>query len=461
MPAPTEGLTKVLISDIIIADHRKDAGDLLSLANSLKKNGLINAIVVDKTLDPVSQTMKYKLTSGWRRLEAAKLLKWESIEARLYENLTPFERKQVELEEELAQKKTRTWQEEIEIKRQLHELFMQEKKGGEKRQGSHGTKKWTQSDSAERIGVKPSTFSEDLRLAEALKCFPDLLKVSSKKDAMRKMYAMREMALLQSVSRKMRDKGIEISEDVELKNGSAYELLKGLPDESFDCIITDPPWGIEIEKAGSARSNDYIEFADTKDIWQKFLKEGIPQLFRVLKEGCHLWLFYGPEFYMETREALEKNGFDVRYVPCIWIKEKPNYTDTEYKPMPQYESFFYAVRRKDKEATPRRFNEATSDVFVYSRTAAARIHRTEKPIELIKRLIGLSTNKGDKILDPFAGSASVLCAAFLTRRKALGFELLKDMFEAAQGRLQTLKLDNAELATEDDEETTETAPIIA
>jgi DNA modification methylase len=455
MPSPVEGLTKVAIEDIIIGEHRKDPGDLISLANSLRKNGLINAIVVDRTVDITTGEIKFKLSSGWRRLEAAKLIEWKEIEVRLYENLSEFERKSVELEEELAQKKMRSWQEEIEIKRQLHELFMAEKKGGARRKGQRGKKNWTQSDSAERIGVKSSTFSEDLRLADALKQFPELMKVSTKKDAMRKMYAMREMALLQSVSRKMRDMGVAIEEDVELKSGSAYDLLKTLPDESFDCIITDPPWGIEIEKSGSARSNDYIEFKDTSDVWKEFLTEGVPELFRVLKEGCHLWLFYGPEFYQETRDTLIKAGFDVRFVPCIWVKEKPNYTDTEYKPMPQYESFFYAVRRKNPELTPRRLNEATSDVFNYPRTTIARIHRTEKPIELIKRLLSLSTNKGDKVLDPFAGSAAVLCASFLTRRKALGFEKDKDMFEIAQGRLQTLKMDNAELVAEEVEEEAE------
>jgi site-specific DNA-methyltransferase (adenine-specific) len=236
-------------------------------------------------------------------------------------------------------------------------------------------------------------------------------------------------------------KGIEIEEDVSLKNGSAYELLKGLPDDSFDCCVTDPPWGIEIQKSGSARSNDYTEFKDSADLWEKFLKEALPELFRVLKEGSHMWLFYGPEFYQDTRDALEKVGFDVRYVPCIWVKEKPSYTDTEYKPMPCYESFFFCVRRKDKTLAPRRLSEATADVFSYSRPVSGRIHKTEKPVELIKRLISLSTQKGDRIIDPFAGSAVTLCAAALTQRKALGYELDKDMYEAANGKLQALKVD--------------------
>jgi site-specific DNA-methyltransferase (adenine-specific) len=454
MPTPKEGLTILKVADIKVGEHRKDTGDLVSLANSIRANGLINAIVVDRkeitteTTESGTVTVnEWWLASGYRRLEAVKRIGWEEIEVRLYEKLSPFERKQVELEEELAQKKARTWQEEVEIKRQLHELFLQEKSAANptrKQAGPHNKKIWRQSDSAERLGIPTQTFSEDLRLADALKQFPDLKNAGTKKDAVRKMYAMRELALLQSISKQMRSKGIEIHEDVELQRGDAYALLKALPSSSFDCCITDPPWGIEIQKAGSARSNDYADFKDTADVWDRFLNEALPEIFRILKDGSHFWLFYGPEFYQKTRDALEKVGFDARYVPCVWIKEKPNYTDTEYKPMPQYESFFFAAKHSGTDVAPRRLMEATSDVFVYSRTPEGRIHRTEKPLDLIRRLISLSTVKGDRIIDPFAGSASTLCASLMLRRKALGFEFDEGMFEAAQGRLQALRVDIGE-----------------
>jgi ParB-like chromosome segregation protein Spo0J len=197
MPTPNEGLTRIKVSDIKVGEHRKEVGDLVSLANSIRANGLINAIVVNrKVLD--DESIEYWLASGFRRLEALKKLKLEETEVRLYESLSEFERKCVELEEELAQKKMRTWQEEVEIKKQLHDLFMQEKGATTvKRKGSRGEKVWTQSDSAERIGVPSSSLSEDLRLSDALKQFPELKNASTKKDALRKMYAMRELALLQ------------------------------------------------------------------------------------------------------------------------------------------------------------------------------------------------------------------------------------------------------------------------
>ena len=448
-----DNLVTIKVADIKVGDHREDVGDIEGLATSIKNHGLIDAIVVSsrqlsddapKSVPEGAETatkVEYWLAAGYRRLLAVRLLKWETVQVKLYENLSEYERQKVELEEELAQKKVRSWQEEIAIKQRLHELYMAEFGGNQKRQGSHGSKKWSQQKTAEKIGEPRTTLSEDIRLAEAIKQFPELKKAGTKKDALRKMYILRERALLQEIARRQAQKGVKFDDNVELLCGSAYELLKEQESESFDCCITDPPWGIDIQAISTARSTEYNEFKDDRDVWKQFLKDGLPEIFRVLKEGAHFWLFYGPEHYQATLTALEKTGFEVRYVPCIWVKEKPNYTDTEYKPMPMYESFFFCIRRKNKEIAPRRLNEATSDVFTYSRELKGRIHRTEKPIELIKRLINLSTQKGDRIIDPFAGSASTLCAALVTERKALGFELDPDMHSLASGKLQNLKIE--------------------
>jgi DNA modification methylase len=264
------------------------------------------------------------------------------------------------------------------------------------------------------------------------------------------------MALNREIARRSRAKGIDVDEEIELRLGDCYVELPKLADESFDCCITDPPWGIDIEKSSTSRSReDYEQFKDTQDVYKRFLKEAVPQIFRILKDGSHFWLFFGSEFYTETRNALSDAGFDVRVVPCIWVKEKPNFSDVEYKPMPQYEMFFYSVKRQNKNLAPRRLNEATSDYFLYQRSPLDRIHRTEKPLDLIKRLISLSTAEGDRILDPFAGSASTLCAAVLLRRRALGFELEQDIHERADSRLQTMRVE--EVAKEATEEGMEAA----
>ena len=55
-----------------------------------------------------------------------------------------------------------------------------------------------------------------------------------------------------------------------------------------------------------------------------------------------------------------------------------------------------------------------------------RIHPTQKPVPLLKKLIEIFTDKGDVVIDPCAGSGSTLIAALELDRKAFGFEIKKD-----------------------------------
>lgn len=60
-----------------------------------------------------------------------------------------------------------------------------------------------------------------------------------------------------------------------------------------------------------------------------------------------------------------------------------------------------------------------------------KIHPTQKPVELLERLIKIFTDEGDIVIDPCAGSGSSLIAATNCNRKSYGFEIKKDFFKAA------------------------------
>lgn len=67
-----------------------------------------------------------------------------------------------------------------------------------------------------------------------------------------------------------------------------------------------------------------------------------------------------------------------------------------------------------------------------------RIHPTQKPLELIERLIKASSNPGDVVLDPFMGSGTTAVAASNLGRKWVGYEKDEDYFIAAQERLRKI-----------------------
>ena len=425
---PREGATTINIADIKIPEERQaqDLGDLVGLIDSIKMNGLIMPIVVDEN---------FYLIDGYRRIKALSLLKVTKIDARFYENLSEFTRQRIRVESEL-QKKKLTWQEEITLKSKLHELYTKEFGGTKRKQ--RGPKAWGQKQTASVLGIAKSTMSQDLKLAAALAHFPQLEKIPSKRDALRKMYRLREFELLQEQARRergKREKGATGIPNVEFLCGDSLELIKEIADDSIDLVITDPPWGINLQKKRGPRSVEYKQFEDKKPKTNLYKAIG-KELFRVLKPGSHLWIFFGIEFYNEIYKVLDRVGFDVREVPCVWIKEGGTFTNWEHKPMPQYESFFFAVKTIKGHA--RQLKEVTTDVFVYPRErGVSRIHTTQKPIQLMKRLITLSSAENEIVLDPFAGSASTLLAAAILKRRAVGFELDQEFFDTALKRLHT------------------------
>ena len=64
-----------------------------------------------------------------------------------------------------------------------------------------------------------------------------------------------------------------------------------------------------------------------------------------------------------------------------------------------------------------------------------KIHPTQKPVNLLKKLIGIFTDIGDVVIDPCAGSGSTLRAAAEMRRNAYGFEIDKKFFREAKEKM--------------------------
>lgn len=79
------------------------------------------------------------------------------------------------------------------------------------------------------------------------------------------------------------------------------------------------------------------------------------------------------------------------------------------------------------------YTDVWRDIDFYSEE---RFHPTQKPIELIKRLIRASSNEKDIVFDPFTGCASTQLAAIDLNRQYLGFEINKDYFFAAKKRIK-------------------------
>ena len=79
-------------------------------------------------------------------------------------------------------------------------------------------------------------------------------------------------------------------------------------------------------------------------------------------------------------------------------------------------------------------------------TKTEKIHPTQKPVELLERLIEIFTDEGEVVIDPCAGSGSTLIAANNKKRKAYGFEIKKNFFKEATRLIEQTKNINSEIA---------------
>ena len=68
-----------------------------------------------------------------------------------------------------------------------------------------------------------------------------------------------------------------------------------------------------------------------------------------------------------------------------------------------------------------------------------KIHPTQKPVSLLKRLIEIFTDEGDVVIDPVAGSGTTLRAAKELNRNSYGFEVFKDFYNKAQNEMLNFK----------------------
>jgi site-specific DNA-methyltransferase (adenine-specific) len=80
-------------------------------------------------------------------------------------------------------------------------------------------------------------------------------------------------------------------------------------------------------------------------------------------------------------------------------------------------------------------------------TDSDKIHPTQKPVNTLKKLVEIFTDKGDVIIDPCAGSGSSLIAALELERKAFGFEIKKDFFKLATNWIDETRLRKEEIKT--------------
>lgn len=411
---------KLALKDVIVGDRfRKEYPDIDKLAESIRKFGIIEPIVIDENNN---------LIAGERRYKAHQLLKKEDIEVRYMKELTGIEKKEVELEENI-QRQAFTWQEEVTAKKQLHEL--KQKIHGAGTSGKSKGDSWGIRDTAVALGESLGKTSMDVQLAIGMKAFPELLKEKSKTTAFKTMKKLQTAVLNAELSKRIREKGILDHPSVTC--GNCVEEMKKMDAESVDLVLTDPPYGIDVGKAHTfnrmTMTDTRYEDGDFKTF--DLLDKAIKEMYRVLKNDRHAYLFCGIDKVPEIVKVCVKHGFEVHAMPLIWDKGSGSYPSQSTTFVHAYESFLHLMKGK------RKLNGTPKDIFSIKRVPSnTKIHPSEKPTELLRDLIGFSTLVGETVFDPFSGSGATLVAARETQRNAIGIELDTNYYDGICRRLE-------------------------
>jgi DNA modification methylase len=205
--------------------------------------------------------------------------------------------------------------------------------------------------------------------------------------------------------------------------------MQSLPDNSVDLIITDPPYGISKElncKGKRLGSTAKLDF--NFGVWDKLDQEW----FGVALQKTRGWMitFCAKRNVGFFIEELEQKGF-IAVDVLVWQKPDPVPLNAKSRFLNAWEAI--VVGKKPGSVWNSTYEH--NIIKVQAPKGKSRVHPTQKPVALIKKLIELTTNERALVLDPFMGSGTTAIAAIESKRNYIGFELSREYWKQSLERI--------------------------
>ncbi len=254
---------------------------------------------------------------------------------------------------------------------------------------------------------------------------------------------------------------------IRLLQGDCIEILNQAKENSVDMIFADPPYflsngGITCH-AGRMVSVNKGKWDKSKGVKEnhKFILEWLKACRRVLKPNGTIWVSGTTHIIYSVGYAMQELGYKILN-DIVWYKRNapPNLScryfthSTEIvlwaaKSEKSKHYFNYQLMKRFAKGKQMRnlwqFTEeeeaqTVDNVWEISSPPPNEKrfgkHPTQKPLELLRRIILASTKEGDLIIDPFCGSSTTGVAAVLLNRKYVGIDLEKEYLELSKKRLE-------------------------
>ena len=215
------------------------------------------------------------------------------------------------------------------------------------------------------------------------------------------------------------------------------EFMKTVPDNFFDCIFSDVPYLISTggsTKIAGAMSWNYKEEKRNGKIFKHndiTEKDYTKPLFRILKEGGHIYIMTNNMHLANIQKEMEQEGFIINNI-LVMIKEN---TVVNQHYMKNCEFTIYARKGNQRPLKDCSINSAIKA----SKKNEGKFHDSQKPLEYVKKLIWNSTPENGIVFDPFMGSGTTAIACKSLGLNCVGCELDKDYYEIINKRLSQVQ----------------------
>lgn len=243
-----------------------------------------------------------------------------------------------------------------------------------------------------------------------------------------------------------------------------FNYLKKVDNKSVKLLLSDPPYGMSIDEWDVFENEEsYFKFMyDWLSIAiDKVTDDGSIYLFNNSYNSAHILNFLQQKglFFQNWITWYKKDGFTsikkrynrVQETILFFTKDKKNYTFNYDDIRIPYESTSRieaakktGILKNGKRWYPNQNGKLCTDVWEFTSEknrnringkTVKQFHTTQKPVEMIERIIRASTNVGDLILDPFMGSGTTALASKNLNRNFIGCDLNPEYVEFSLKRL--------------------------
>jgi DNA modification methylase len=452
------------LSDIQISEDRQrqefEPAAMQELKNSIEDIGLMQAVVVRELGD------KTILVAGERRLrnieeiyQLGGTIKYNNdivppgfIPTVTLGELDPLAAEEAELDENLKRRDL-TWQELAAAHSRLHALrqaqmavAIERAEEGENTGVGEGDK-WTVADTAREIypqtkdlpagemGNYQATVRKELIVARHLSN-PEVAKAKNVDEAF-KILKRSEQA------EKNRELAAEVGATftADLHRVFKANCLNWMGEaiengDLFDVILTDPPYGMDADQfgdGGGKLAGITHQYDDSHESWQQLMASWAGLSYRVAKPEAHAYVFCDIDRFHELKAFMQAAGWYVFRTPLIDFK-----TDSGRVPLPdrgprrQWEMILYAIKG----------NKTVTHIYpdvIPCQADETMTHGAQKPVALYVNLLKRSVVAGNKILDTFGGSGTLIPAAHALLCEATVIEQVPEYYGMCLTRLKALK----------------------